>query len=113
MATSPEREKSATPEGVKEVPESLEIPPHIEREGVSPTQTQVTAQVTDDKGQGLIQTPASQNVTIQIPATEDQLEDWSHGSPSSSLTWFAAFWLRLIKKAIHFGWKVVTFGGRK
>lgn len=107
MAVSPEREK-LVPEGVRELPETPEVPPHIEREGVTPAQTQVTAQVTDDSGQGLIQTPATQVVTIQIPAAQDQLEDWSHGSPASSLTWFATFWLRMIRKAIHFGWRIIT-----
>lgn len=107
MAQTPEREKPKVPEGVVEHPETVEIPPHIEKGGVAPSATHVTAQVSDDSGQPLIQTPASQKVTIQVPAAQDQLEDWSHGAPSSSLTWFAAFWLRLIKKALRFGWKVV------
>jgi len=114
MAESKEREKPAVPKEVEHRPEEMPaVSPELKEAGVQTTKAQVTAQVTDDSGRQLIQTPTSQNVTIQIPATEDQLEDWSHGSPASSLTWFAAFWLRLIKKAIHFGWKVVTFGGRK
>lgn len=112
MATSLEREKPKVPEGVKEIPETPEIPPHIEREGVASAQGQVTAQVTDDSGQQLIQTPQAKTVTLETPADEVQLESWSHGSPTSALTWFANFWLRLIKKAVRFGWRIVSKGGK-
>lgn len=105
MAAS-EIERPQPPEGVTERP--VEIPPEVERTGAKPTPSQVTAQVADDQGKQLIQSPATQVVTIQIPAAQAQLEDWSHGSPANSLTWFATFWLRLIKKALHFGWRVVT-----
>lgn len=106
MAVSPEREKPPVPEEVQE--RLTEVPPEVERAGARPVPSQVTAQVTDDTGQQLIQTPATQAITIQIPAPQNQLADWSHGSPSSSLTWFATFWLRIIKKALHFGWRVIT-----
>lgn len=97
---------------VEERPEQVEIPPEVERAtGAVATKTQVTAQVTDDTGAPLIQTPPTQVVTIQIPASPIQLADWSKGSPSQSLTWFATFWLRIIKKAFHFGWRVITKGG--
>ena len=112
MAVSPEREKPPVPEGVEERPEGVpEVPTELEKVGVKPTPSQVTAQVTDDKGRQLIQAPATQVVTIQIPAPQAQLADWSKGSPSASLTWFAAFWIRMVKKALHFGWRVVTKGG--
>jgi len=109
MAASVEREP------VFEVrPEEMEIPPEVERAtGVTPTKSQVTAQVADDTGKPLIQTPAAQKVTIQIPASPTQLDEWSKGSPGASLTWFAAFWMRIIKKAFHFGWKVMTGGGQR
>lgn len=93
------------------MPEAPEVPPHIERMGVKPAPSQVTAGVTDDAGRQLIQTPATQVVTIQIPAPQAQLADWSHGSPANSLTWLATFWLRMIKKALHFGWRTITRGG--
>lgn len=108
MAVSLERERPPVPEGVQE--RVTEIPPEVERAGGQRVPTQVTAQVTDDKGQPLIQAPATQTVTVQIPASQSQLDDWSHGSPTSSLTWFATFWLRLIKKALHFGWKIIRRG---
>jgi len=112
MAITPEQEKpSQIPEGVREVPETPEIPPHIEKGGVKAVPTQVTAQVTDDKGQPLIQTPATKTVSITIPADKTTLSGWAKGEPTSSLTWFANFWLRMIKKALHFGWKIFKRGG--
>jgi hypothetical protein len=116
MTGSPEIEKpqAQPPEGVvKEVPDTPEVPSDFEQHGVTARPTQVTAQVSDDAGTPLIQAPATQVVTITIPTTQQQLSDWSQGSPSDSLTWFAMFWLRMIKKAVHFGWKVITKGGQQ
>ena len=116
MATNPER----SPEGprppvqegaIKEIPESPEPEPSLQEVGVTAVPTQVTAQVTDDKtGQPLMQSPVTQTVTITIPASPAQLTDWSKGSPSDSLTWLATFWLRIMKKAFHFGWRVMQGG---
>jgi len=44
---------------------------------------------------------------VQPPYDQATLAKQSKGSVSSSFTWLAAFWLRIIKKALHFGWKVV------
>jgi len=110
----PERKeiKPALPEGLEQREEEMPEPtPELSGMGVTSVPTQITAQVVDDKtGKQLIQTPGSQTVTITIPASPKQLDDWSKGSPSDSLTWFAFFWLRLIKKAIHFGWRIVMKG---
>ncbi len=113
MVGTPETEKQPLPpqEGVvKEIPETPEIPQYLEKGGVSVTPTQFTTKVTDDSGKPLVQAPATQVVTITIPTTQQQLDDWSKGSPDDSLTWFAMFWLRMIKKAFYFGWRVVTKG---
>jgi len=91
---------------VKTIPQTIEIPEHIEKGGVTPVQHQVTAQVTDDSGQPLIQSPATQNITVQIPATDDQLTDWSKGDISESLTWYGMFWLRIKLKALALGKKI-------
>jgi hypothetical protein len=116
MTVSPEVEKPQVQpqEGVvKEIPDTPEVPSHLEQHGVTARPTQITAQVSDDAGAPLIQAPATQVVTITIPTTQQQLADWSKGSPSDSLTWLAMFWLRMIRKAVHFGWKVITKGGQK
>jgi hypothetical protein len=99
------------PEGVKQREEEMPEPtPELQEMGVQNVATQVTAQVVDDTGRQLIQTPATKVVTITIPASQQQLDDWSKGAPSESLTWYAFFWLRLIKKALHFGWRIVMGG---
>lgn len=109
MAVTPERKELE--KIIEHRPEDVAIPERIEKkEGVIPRQTQFTAQVTDDSGKPLIQTPKTKVVTVQIPANQTQLDDWAKGSPTNALTWFAAFWLRMIKKAVHFGWKVVRGG---
>jgi hypothetical protein len=114
MVVTPEREPQTppAPESVVKQPETFVVPERIQDVAQATPQTQVTAQVTDDAGQKLIQTPATQQVTIQVPADPVQLDDWSKGSPFDTLTWFATFWLRMIKKAAHFGWRVVTGKGK-
>ena len=108
MPTSVEKEKLQDNSEVQFVPETPEIPAHIEKGGVSATPTQVTAQVVDDTGQPLIKTPSNQTFTITLPADDTQLKKWSKGNIVDALTWFALFWLRAVKKATHFGWKVIS-----
>ena len=92
------------PEGVKRV--EAEMPePTPEIAEVKTIPTQVSTQVTD--GKPPIKTPAMPQVTITLPAALQQLDEWAKGDPQNALTWFAAFWLRIIKKAIHFGWKIL------
>lgn len=107
MAQTPERETPVTPEEVGKKPEQAVGPAQIEREGAVTTPVPTTAQAVDDTTTQDDQAQASQAVSIQIPTTQDQLENWSHGAPTNALTWFAAFWLRLIKKALHFGWRII------
>ncbi len=109
MATDVEREQQdQTQPLVKERPTDMEIPPELERGGIArQTPSQFKAQVSDDSGKPLIQTPQTQTVTIQIPATQGQLEDWSKGDPENAITWLAVFWIRLIKKGLHFGWRMI------
>mgnify|MGYP006961835535 CR=1 FL=1 len=115
MTTTPEIEKPQLQpqEGVvKEIPEMPEVPVNLEEQGVAATPNQISVQVTDDQGIPPIQTPAVQTVTITIPTNQQQLADWSKGLPGDSLTWFALFWLRMIKKAVFYGWKIITKGGQ-
>ena len=108
MALSPERESLPVEERAEEFPE---IPVTVENKGVvTPTPSQFTAQVTDDKGKPLVTPTNGQSVTITLPADPQQLSATSKGTPDEALTWFAAFWLRMFKKAIYFGWRVITGG---
>lgn len=105
MPIFPEKEK---PLPIEERPEEVS-PLNIERkEVVSPVPTQFTGQVKSDKGQPLIQTPQTQVTAIHLPADPTRLTTLSHGSVSDSLTWLGAFWVRMIKKAIHFGWQILV-----
>ena len=101
-----ERKDTLEGELVKERPS--EVPLEVERAGIKPTPAQFTAQVTDDKGQPLIKTPQTRVVTIQVPATQTQLDTWAKGPIENALTWFAVFWIRLIKKAFHFSWRLIS-----
>jgi hypothetical protein len=103
MPIFPERESTE----IKERPEEIS-PLTIERkEVVTPVPVQFTQQVKNDKGKPLISTPATSATTIQLPAQPAQLITQSKGSVSDSVTWLANFWLRLIKKALYFGWKIL------
>jgi len=92
-------------------PEEVEVPPHIAETGVQAVEREFKTQVRDSRGQQLLVSPATQQITIQLPYDKSTLTGWFKGSVSDSLTWFAAFWLRMIKKAIYFGWRVTGKGG--
>lgn len=85
-----------------------EFPETIQQiQGAKPVAKTFKSQVVSDKGQPLIQTPPAQVITVQPPYSQTVLTNQAKGSKSASLTWFSAFWLRMIKKAIHFGWRVI------
>jgi hypothetical protein len=93
---------------IQEVKEAeFVVPETLSQSGVKVVQKNFTAQVKDDKGQPLIQTPPTQVITVQPPADDKTLTDWSKGSITSSLTWLGMFWIRVIKKALYFGWRVI------
>jgi len=104
MPLFPEREPKRQ---VKEVAEEVS-PLTIERkEVVQPRQTKFTKQVYTDDGKKIIETPETKKIQIILPSQEADLKKEAKGSSKESSTWFASFWLRLIKKAIHLGWKII------
>lgn len=82
---------------------------NIERkEVVTPVATHFKAQVTDDNGNNLIKTPEDDRVDIVIPeVSKESLENKTKGDKSDSSVWSAGYWLRIFKKALYYGWKVV------
>ena len=113
MAATPEIPRPGEPQ-VQEVKEAeFIVPETLNQSGVKVVQKSFTAQVKDDKGQPLIQTPPTQVITVQPPADDTTLTTWSKGSITSSLTWLGMFWIRVIKKALYFGWRVVGGGVNK
>jgi hypothetical protein len=111
MVATPETlqvETSLVTEHPEEFPETIQM----NSTGVQVVQKNFTSQVTDDKGSPIIQTPPTQVVTsIAPPSDTPTLTTQSKGKITESATWLAAFWLRIIKKAIFFGWKIV--GGER
>lgn len=83
---------------------------NIERkEVVTPVPTQFKAQVTDDKGNNIISTPETIKADIIIPEINRETLELKvkNGNIEESSIWSAAYWLRLFKKSIYFGWKVL------
>jgi hypothetical protein len=104
MPIFPEREKPK----VETIPEDAS-PYKIERkEYATPVPSQFIKQVKDNHGKPLISSPMTSSTTVQLPTTQAQLTTQSKGSVSDSVTWVATFWLRMIKKALHFGWKIIS-----
>jgi hypothetical protein len=112
--TTPEINKGEAPSEQSQnvVPEQeapKEAPPVVEEKGATVSPGQLAAQVSDNTQQATsAQVQDDNTITITVPATPQQLEDWSKGSPDNALTWFAFFWIRMIKKALFHGWRVVT-----
>ncbi len=88
--------------------EEIELPPHLspEKTGIRTVETVFKARV-KDKGKHLIQTPVTKKIKIKLPAGQATVSTWSKGNPVNSLTWLGAFWVRMIEKAKHFGWKIL------
>ena len=100
----PEREKKPSLEFRPEEATPLEIE---RKEVATPVPSQFTKQVKSDDGQILTQSQPSTIVTVTLPVDQTRLAGSPKGSADDSLTWFTAFWLRIIKKAIHFGWRII------
>jgi len=105
MAATPEIPRPEAPQ-VQERPE--EFPETIQQiAGAKVVQKNFKAQLKNHKGSPLIQTPPAQVITsVNPPSDSITLTKQAKGNTKSSLTWFAAFWLRILKKAMFFGWKI-------
>jgi hypothetical protein len=95
---------------IKEVNTEAEMPAseELHNTGSQVVLKNFNAKIKDDKGQPLIQTPPTQVITVQPPYDDTTLTKQSKGSITSSLTWLSAFWIRVTKKALYLGWKVVS-----
>jgi hypothetical protein len=98
------------PASVVKREEELVLPPRLEDAGIKTVETAFKARV-KDKGRHLIQTPATQKITIKLPAGQTTISTWSKGKTVNSLTWLGAYWSRMIEKATYFGWKII--GGKE
>jgi hypothetical protein len=107
MAATPEILRPEAPQ-ISERQEEFVVPETLQQSGIKVVQKTFKAQVSDDNGAPMIQAPPAQVITVQPPSDQATLNKQAKGSVSSSLTWLAAFWLRIIKKATYFGWRVVS-----
>jgi len=107
MAATPEIQRpevQTVREPAEEFPETIQ-----QIQGAKVVQKTFKAQVKDDSGKPIIQTPPAQVITtVQPPADTQTLTRESKGDTTSSETWLATFWLRVIKKALHFGWQIIS-----
>jgi len=110
MAATPETLQTESPQ-IVEVPS--EFPETIQSSGgPQVVQKNFTSQVSDDNGNPVIQTPPTQVVTSITPSSDTAtLTTQSKGKITESATWLAAFWLRIIKKAVFFGWRIISGSG--
>ena len=104
MAGGPEIQREVGE--IQERREEFIVDETLKNTGVQTVQKHFKAQVNDNKGNPVIQTPPTQVVAVTLPAPQTTLVSWAKGPISSSLTWLARFWLRIIKKANLFGWRV-------
>ncbi len=105
MSLFPEKESESV---VQEIPETPTVPENLQEVGVTAVSNNFTGQVTDDSGKPMIQTSQNTAATITIPASQTTLLGWSKGKIENAITWLGLFWLRMIKKAFHFGKQVVV-----
>ncbi len=106
MPATPEIPRPEVPQ-IQERKEEFVVPETLQGAGIKVVQKQFKAQISDGSGKPIIQTPPAQVITVQPPADSPILTAWSKGNTSSALTWLGAFWLRILKKAMHFGWKIL------
>lgn len=105
MPITPERR----PSNINERGEEFEVPKDLEDTGIKAVETAFKARVKDGR-KNLTQSPATTQVTIKIPKTKAVLQDQAKGDLKDASTGFAMFWLRMIKKAIHFGKRIIVGG---
>lgn len=106
MPATPEIPRPEAPQ-VTERQEEFVVPETLQQSGVQVVQKNFKPQIKDDHGMPLTQTPPAKVITVTPPSDTETLTTQAKGDITSSITWLAAFWLRIIKKAAYFGWKIV------
>src|SRR5687768_470054 len=107
MAVGPE---SPIPEPqIKEIDNNAEfvVNETLQHTGVQTVQKNFTSQVKSDSGNPLIQTPPTKIITVSPPSDSTTLGNQAKGDTSDASTWHAKFWIRILQKALHFGWRII------
>lgn len=111
MTTTPEIKPNIAevPQGQTEVGEAVKEAPTPFETNIQPSPGPFTVQPSPQQAQTqAVPVDDSNVVTITVPATPQQLEDWAKGPTDNSLTWLAFYWIRMIKKALLHGYRVMT-----
>lgn len=82
----------------------------LEEAGIRAVEREFKTPLKNDKGQVIVSAPDETAVSITIPERQEALVSAAKGSVEESSTWWAAAWLRAIKKAIRAGWNLVFKG---
>jgi len=110
MAASPE---TLNPESqIKEINTNAEfvVDETLKSAGVQTVQKDFKSQIRNDSGKPIIQTPPTQVISVSPPADSTALGQMAGGNTSNASTWYAKFWLRILQKALHFGWRIIGNG---
>jgi len=95
-------EVEVRPEEFPEIPEDVEA-----KESPQATKTKFDANVEDDNGRKILETPETRDVTITIPTEMEKIEQLSKGSTDDAITWWAKFYKRFVQQALKKGWQVI------
>ncbi len=100
--------------GISHVPESLTVTESMTESGIEAVPSQPSQTPVPDPTQSGVApvavvpsdmaTPAP---TFTVPADQTVFQTYTKGNISDSKTWFGYYWIRMIKKALHLGWRVV------
>lgn len=86
--------------------EDFSLSPSLRKSGLVSPQKEFKTPIKDENGNLLLGAPAHFARELLLPASRVNLLSWSKGSLKDSLTWFANFWLKIIKVAQHFNFAV-------
>ena len=98
------------PEPIK--PPEPEVPPEVEKvPGITPPPAQQQVVTTAQTQQSVQpQDQAQPQATVQVTKSDEELVKMSKGKVEESSTWLGVFLIRMIKKALDFGWQIVRGG---
>ena len=96
-----------TPESVVGADQNGEISREIEQ-GQPMIQQQPTVMPRPTTTATNVTQQSNQATTVTVPADSAQLTALSKGNSVNAITWFANFWLRIIKKALTAGSSIMT-----
>lgn len=78
--------------------------------GVQTVQKTFKSQVADDSGKPIIQVPTTKVISVSPPADSITLGEMAKGDTTDSRTWLGRFWIRILEKALYFGWRIIGKG---